>query len=169
MTNPISIQAVDHALWDWAGVDGLLFGQAIFGDAIAKLAPFQSVDLSLDQVPCAVLRLGEGNFRVAIAHEAPFLKRVPDAKGVLKVWVKPCNDLSAIALPEAEGLNLLPRIATTKPIFNLEAIAPNCAIPARIQGMSVLVWRHRIHQAGAIELQMARLQQDTIQQQLHAL
>ncbi len=59
----------------------------------------------------------------------------------MRVWVRRC-DLSAIALPDSAGLDLLPKIAITKPPYRLEGLALNCAVPARITGISVLIWRH---------------------------
>lgn len=128
------IDLPDYQLWDFAGVDGLQFAQTLVGEAAGKLAPFQSLETTVADYPCSLLRLCENNFRLGI--QGNFAIQAP-AK--MRVWVKRCETIKAIALPNSEQ-NLLLQIATTKPPHRLQEIALNRAVPARINGISVLIW-----------------------------
>lgn len=154
---------LSHQLWDWAGVDGLQFARAVFGDSVGKIAPFQSIETTYQTFPCSVLRLCEGNFRVAIAPEVSFQEDTQAIHSNLRMWLKPSEPLVAIALPDEMGMDMLPKIATTKPIYRLDSLQPNCAAPARINGIAVLVWRHSIAGTPAIELHVASSNLDALQ------
>ncbi|MBE9182869.1 hypothetical protein IQ268_30500 [Oculatella sp. LEGE 06141] len=158
----------NHQLWDWAGVDGLQLAQSLFGDAVRKIAPFQSLDTTLNGSPCSVLRLCEGNFRVAIAPTAA-VEAIIRGRDGLRIWVKRCDTMGAIVLPESPGLTLLPQIATTKPIYRLDTLHPNCAAPARIDGMAVLVWRHSWSYQPIVELQVAQRHLTAVKAKLSTL
>lgn len=144
-----------HQLWDWAGVDGLQFAQALFGEAIAKIAPFQSIEASYRDTPCSVLRLCEGNFRIAVSPDVPFEHQTQPLRTGLRMWLKPSDRMEAIALPDALGQSLLPAIASTKPIYRLNGLQLNCAVPARIGDIAVLVWRHAPAATPIYEIQVA--------------
>jgi hypothetical protein len=145
--------------WDFAGIDGLQVAKTLFGDAIDRLAPFQSIETALAPDPrhhCAVLRLCEGNFRVSWQGEiALFQQQITQAQNGQQVWVKQLPWLSPVFLTESFGLLRLPQVAIPKPPYRLQALPLNCAIPARIDGMSVLIWHHSIQDQPVFELQMA--------------
>lgn len=153
------------SLWDWAGVDGLQFGRALFGEAIGKIAPFQSIETHYKDIPCSILRLSEGNFRLSLPKEISLEEAIAQSTH-FQVWIKPCEQLTTIVLSEAIALDLLPRIAVTKPIYRLEAIAPHCALPARIENIAVLVWRHTLQGQAIVELQVSLQDQDALKAKL---
>jgi len=173
-----------YQLWDFAGVDGLQFAKALFGETSGRIAPFQSFEFellktdtftinttphsvmprvfdsnetrcSLNGCLCSVLRLGEGNFRISLQGEATVLEQaIAQLQPNYQIWAKRCEWMGAIAIPETLGLNLLPKIAIPKPPHRLEGLQSNCAVPARIDGISVLIWRHQLGQP-AFELHIA--------------
>lgn len=150
--------------WDFAGIDGLQVAKKLFGNAIERLAPFQSLETCLTGGHCSVLRLCEGNFRVSSQGDfAIFQQQLAQAQNGHQVWVKQLPWLSTLFLPEAVGLHRLPQIATPKPPYRLQSIPLHCAIPARIEGMSVLIWRHPVQSQPVFELQTALQHADSIQ------
>lgn len=145
-----------YQLWDFAGVDGLQCAQALAGDRVTKLAPFQSLETQVGGSRCAILRLCEGNFRLGLQGESEeFEYLLQQAQVEARVWVSRCDHLSAIAVPEVAGLELLPQLATTKPPHRLVGLQSNCAVPARIDHLSVVIWRHPLLGQPAFELQAA--------------
>ncbi|HHP7244347.1 MAG TPA: hypothetical protein ACFE0H_06640 [Elainellaceae cyanobacterium] len=153
---------LSHQLWDWAGVDGLQFARAVFGDSVGNIAPFQSIETTYQMYPCSVLRLCEGNFRVAIAPEVSFQDDTQAIHSPLRMWLKP-STLVAIALADEVGMNILPQIATTKSIYRLDLLQANCAAPARINDIAVLIWRHRVAGTPIVELHVALSNLDALQ------
>lgn len=142
--------------WDFAGIDGLQVAKNLFSDAIDRLAPFQSAEISFRSGHCSVLRLCEGNFRVSWQGDsAQFQQQLAQAQQGQRVWVKQLPWLSTLFLTEAAGLHHLPQVATPKPPYRLQAMPLHCAIPARIEGMSVLIWYHLVQTQPVFELQMA--------------
>jgi hypothetical protein len=162
--SPQPIFELSHQLWDWAGIDGLQLAQLLFGAAVSKIAPFQSIETTFSGEPCSVLRLCEGNFRLAIASHVSAAPLETNA-AELNLWVKPSH-LGAIALSESVGIAHLPQIATTKPIYHLETLQPNCAAPARIDGIAVLIWRHSWQHQPIFELHVAQDHLSSIQHKL---
>ena len=148
-----SLINLDHYyLWDFAGVDGLQFARELVGDRVTRIARFQSLEVSLGGYSGSILRLCEGNFRLGLQGDAAAIaEMLRQHQAQRQVWVKPCDKMRAIALPESTGIELLPRIMTTKPPHRLQGLQPNCAVPARYQGTAVLVWRHSI----GVELHLA--------------
>ncbi len=145
-----------YQLWDLAGIDGLQFAKALFGEASGKIAPFQSFESSLNGCFCSVLRLCERNFRIGLQGEATVFEQASvQLQANYKIWVKRCEWMRAIAVPEALLLNLLPQIAISKAPHRLEGLQCNCAVPARINGISVLIWRHQLLGQPAFELHTA--------------
>lgn len=143
-----------YHLWDVVGVDGLQVAQALASDGVTKLAPFQSLETQVAGSHCAVLRLCEGNFRLGLqgrSEEFECLLRQAQVKA--RVWASRYDRLGAIAVPEAAGLELLPPIATTKAPYRLVELQPDCAVPAQIDHLSVLIWRHPLLGQPAFELQ----------------
>ncbi|MGJ3248992.1 MAG: hypothetical protein ACFE0I_23335 [Elainellaceae cyanobacterium] len=158
-----SLRPISRQLWDWAGVDGLQFARTVFGDSVGKIAPFQSIETTYQTHPCSVLRLCERNFRVAIAPEVSFQDNTQAIHSNLRMWLKPSEPIGAIALAEEVGMDILPKIATTKPIYRLDSLQSNCAAPARINDIAVLVWRHRVAETPILELQVALSNLDAVQ------
>ena len=141
-----------YHLWDFAGVDGLQLARGLVGDRVTRIARFQSLEVSLEGYSGSLLRLCEGNFRLGLYGDAAVIaEMLRQYQTQLRVWLKPCDRMGAIALPESTGIEALPRIMTTKPPFRLQGLQPNCAVPARYRGTAVLVWRHSIR----LELHLA--------------
>ncbi|PPS45110.1 hypothetical protein [Chroococcidiopsis sp. TS-821] len=137
-----------YQLWDFAGVDGLQFAKTLVGDAAGRLAPFQSLEATIADYPCSLLRLCENNFRLGVRGVAI------QSPAKMRVWVKQCETIQAIALPNSSTPNLL-QIATTKPPHRLQNLALNRAIPARINNISVLIWYHSPLEKPVLELHTA--------------
>jgi hypothetical protein len=157
--------SLPNSLWDWAGVDGLQFGKALFGEPIGRIAPFQSIETHYQNTPCSVLRLCEGNFRLSLPQEVSLEEAIAQSTH-FQVWIKPCKQLTTIVLPEAIGLDLLLQIAVTKPIYRLEAIAPHCAVPAQIDHIAVLIWRHVLQEQPTVEIQVSLQDRDAVEVKL---
>lgn len=141
--------------WDFAGIDGLQVAKNLLGNAIDRLAPFQSLEVPFMQGHCSVLRLCEGNFRVSWQGDAPFQQQMAQAQSGQRVWVKQLPWLDTLFLAETTGARRLSQVAIPKPPYRLQSMPLNCAIPARIEGMSVLIWHHPVQAQPVFELQMA--------------
>ncbi len=145
-----------YQLWDFAGVNGLQCAQDLAGDAVTKLAPFQSLETQVAEARCGILRLCEGNFRLGLQGGSEGFERLlQQAQVKARVWASRSDRMRAIAIPEAAGLELLPQLATTKPPHRLIGLQANCAVPARIDHRSVLIWQHPLLGQPAFELQVA--------------
>lgn len=150
--------------WDLAGVDGLALMKDWFGDAVERIAPFQSLETVWQGQPCSLLRLCEGNFRLSAA-EAVDWPTIPDGQ---RVWLKEFNWLAAVALPEVE-LVKLQHFTLPKPPHRLRGLLPNCAIPARLQGIAVLIWRHQVADMPMMEIHTARADLGKVMVELQTL
>ncbi|MEO0532480.1 MAG: hypothetical protein AAF215_01260 [Cyanobacteria bacterium P01_A01_bin.123] len=148
-----------YHLWDFAGVDGLQVAIALFAPTVNHISPFQSLTSNFNQQPCAILRLCENNFRVALPAEMPFDQAVADLE--LNVWVKPCQ-ATTIVLPVDFGLQRLAQIATTKPTYTLNPFPLNQAVPARINGIAILAWHHPWQGQPKLVIQTAATDADAI-------
>ncbi len=137
-----------YQLWDFAGVDGLQFAKTLVGDAAGRLAPFQSLETTIADYPCSLLRLCENNFRLGVRGVAI------QSPAKMRVWMKQCETIQAIIFPDSSKPNLL-QIATTKPPHRLQNLALNHAIPARINNVSVLIWYHSPQEKPVLELHTA--------------
>ena len=93
-----------------------------------------------------------------------FEETIAQAQTALWVWARRCDKMNAkdttasccaIALPESAALDLLPPIAVAKPLHSLEELPLDRAIPAKINGFSVLVWRHQLLSQPVFELHTA--------------
>ncbi|MGF1482699.1 MAG: hypothetical protein ACFB4I_25030 [Cyanophyceae cyanobacterium] len=147
------IDLKNYHLWDFAGVDGLQLAKKLVGDRAVRIAPFQSCEAQLLNFPCSVLRLCEGNFRIGIQGQVAEIETILQKhQAGLKVWLKPCRAMQAITLTETLGLKILPQLMTAKPPYRLKGLQNNCAVPARLDGMAVLCWRHAIAGAAVVEL-----------------
>ncbi|MBF2085868.1 hypothetical protein [Thermoleptolyngbya sp. C42_A2020_037] len=145
--------STDRTLWDFAGIDGLQVARHLFGESIAHISPFQSLTTTLQGYPCAVLRLCENNFRVA-------LPQVLALDGLIRplrwrVWVARSPYLTALSLPVEPGLCWLYQRATTKPLYRLQPLLGDRAVPARLEGIALLVWHHEWLGQPRLELHMA--------------
>lgn len=139
-------------LWDIAGVDGLQVVKAIVGDRITTIAPFQSLETTIYGNHCSILRLCEGNFRLAYLGNPKVLESAMQEFQGYRVWLKRFQWLGAISISESFGLKYLPQIAVAKPPHRLESLECDRALPARIDGISVLIWRHQVLEQQAFEL-----------------
>lgn len=153
-----------YARWDIAGVDGLQLAKVWFGPEVDRIAPFQSLENTWADKPCSVLRLCEGNFRISCA-ESPEKIDIPQH---YRAWVKQFDWLGAIALPDS-ALCRLEKIAIPKPPYRLNNLKPNCALPVRVDGIAVLIWKHSICHQPAIELHTAQKDLDGLKTRLERM
>lgn len=159
---PVLLNLNHYQLWVIAGVDGLQVAKSLFGDRVGRIAPFQSIETSLAGCPCSVLRLCEGNFRIAWESDRTILEQAFQLQGEQRAWLKRFDWLGAIALSELVGLTHLPQIAVAKPPHRLAGMLVNCAAPARIEGTAILVWRHSVLGQSAFELHVAVKDLETV-------
>lgn len=140
--------------WDMAGKDGLRMAKALFGAAVDRLAPFQSLETELDGMPCSVLRLCDRNFR--IIYPGAFDQKVAaiQAEMPADVWVKQLLWMGAIALPFEQARSLLQH-ATARPPHRHTNLPCNCAVPIQIQQIPALLWHHPIQEKPSLELHLA--------------
>ncbi|MGB6013838.1 MAG: hypothetical protein WBG32_03840, partial [Nodosilinea sp.] len=147
--------------WDMAGMDGLVAARALFGEAVDHLAPYQSMETTLAGLPCAVLRLGDRNFRVT--YPGPFDQHVADLQ--LQLWVKRLAWMSALVLPNQSStlaLTALTAQATVRAPHRLQSLPLHRAVPAQIATLPVLIWHHAIAGQPALELHVAKIQVETL-------
>lgn len=156
----------DYQLWDIAGVDGLQVAKSLFGDEVGCIATFQSIETTLSGCPCSVVRLCEGNFRIAWQGNSTILEEAVQRVQGRRAWFKRFDWLGAIALSESVGLTHLPQIAVAKPPHRLKGMLLNCAAPARIEGAAILVWRHFVLGQSAFELHTAVKDLETVKVRL---
>jgi hypothetical protein len=144
-------------LWDMAGVDGLHVAKLLFGDAVDRLSPFQSLETELQGEACSVLRLCDRNFRIAYPGPLDTLAVVRDRN----VWIQEFTWLGAAFFP----IELLPTLtaqATVRPPHRLINLPNHQAVPAQIDGVALLIWRHPNQGQPALELQAARANLDRL-------
>jgi hypothetical protein len=142
-------------LVDFAGYDGLPVARALFGNQINRIAPFQSIDCLIDgTVACSVLRLCENNFRVRLSQSDLAAFTTAFQQQHQRVWLKQFDWLGSLILPD--DMTRLTSLITPKPPHRIAGLQLNCAAPGRINGISVLVWRHAIRKIPIIELHLAQ-------------
>lgn len=150
-----SIDLSTRCLVDFAGVDGFQVARSLVGDPVCRIAPFHSLSFMLEGRDAALLRLCENNFRLRCDGDTEtVLALVRSHAGNAQVWVKSLSWMGAIAFPD----NLLPELESQfvpKPPHRLQGLPLHRAAVGRINGQSVLVWRHPIGAIPAVELQMA--------------
>jgi hypothetical protein len=170
---PILLNLQQSQLWDFAGVDALQVAKHLFGEIVDKIAPFQSLETNLNRQPCSLLRLCENNFRFRIsgtdAELQQAIRSLDAAQFNVRVWIKSLDWLTAVALPEAIALPLLCQRVTPKPPHRLLGLQQHRAIPGRMDGDSVLLWRHRMLGQSIVELQMAAKAKEAVQAKLICL
>lgn len=153
MTPSILTTPILNTPWDLAGAEGLVAARALFGEAVDHLAPFQSLETTLEGLPCAVLRLCDRNFR--ITYPGPLDQRL--ASLGLHLWVKQLDWLGAIALP----VGALPAIAAQAAVRAPHRLCPlplHRAVPAQVATIPVVVWHHPLGDRPALELHLAHSQ-----------
>lgn len=159
-------------LYDFAGFDGLAVAKKLFGDAIDRIAAFQSADYSIlhehlstehlstdhqsSSLPYAVLRLCENNFRVRVPvqQQALFQTAFSQAQRGQRVWLQQFDWLGRLSVPEAM-LPALTDLIVPKAPHRIVGLGLNCAAPGRINATAVLVWRHQVMEAPAVELHLS--------------
>lgn len=145
-------------VWDLAGIDGLQIVQQCFGPAVAQLAPFQSLETTLEGQDCSILRLCDRNFRLTYDGDLTEHLKTLGAR----TWLKPLDWMGAIALPNDYFPQLLAHASVRLP-HRLQGLPLHCAVPAQVGesacGMApltaVLIWRHPIAGQPAIEIHTA--------------
>lgn len=145
--------------WDMAGADGLVAARALFGEAVDHLAPFQSMETELEGVPCAVLRLGDRNFR--ITYPGPLDHRVAPLR--LHLWVKRLDWMGALVRPNpsstmalaAESLSAIAAQTTVRAPHRLHSLPLHCAVPAHVATFPVLIWHHPLGDRPGLEIHLA--------------
>lgn len=158
-----------YQLWDIAGVDGLQVVKSLTKcDRVTTIAPFQSLETTINGDHCAILRLCEGNFRIGWQGDRAILESAlePLIKSQ-RVWVQRFNWLGAITIPESVGIDYLPQIAVAKPPHRLALLKCDRAVPARIDDISVLIWRHLVLNQPAFELHTALTNLELIKAKLN--
>ncbi len=148
-------------LWDMAGAEGLDVARLLFGEAVGYLSPFQSVETVLQGQDCAVLRLCDRNFRIRYAgslhqHVIP-LQRC--------VWVKQYPWLKSITLPN-DQLPALIQQATVRAPHRLTALPNHQAVPACLDTIPILIWRHMIEHKPVVELHVSMTNIDSLKRQV---
>ena len=147
--------------WDFAGFDGLAFARLLFGEEVAQIAAYQSLETRWRGTSCSLLRLSENNYRVSLHEtEEASAGALRAAAAGLQVWVKPSR-LAVLLLGE-DALERLLLITTVKPPHRLAGLGQNRAVPARISGSAALVWRHPVGGVPAVEIQSASDDMDAI-------
>ncbi len=167
-----------YQLWDLAGIDSLQLAKLLVSDGVTKIALFESVDFIFTGYQYSALRLGESKFRLGLYGELGtygglnFEETIEQSQVGLEVWAKRCDKLKAtevtafncaigltvcyaIALPQSVAHDLLPKIAVVQPPHSLEELQPNFALPAKIENLPVLIWRHQLLSQPVFELHTA--------------
>ena len=148
---------MNRILWDMAGVDGLEVAQSLFGEEVGYLAPFQSLETVVQGKECSVLRLCDRNFRIVYSGSLDRLRRPPQSC----VWLKQYSWLSAVTLPIGR-LPILLEKATVKAPHRLANLPDNQAVPARLNNIAVLIWRHLVQGRPAVEVHVSRTDLDRL-------
>ena len=148
---------MSQMLWDMAGVDALEVAKLIFGEEVGYLAPFQSLETVVQGKACSVLRLCDRNFRIAYSGTLHHLI----APLTSRVWLKQYHWLSAVTLP-IEQLPALLKKATVRAPHRLAGLSGHQAVPARIDNIATLIWRHPVQAKPAVELHVAQADLDRL-------
>ena len=152
---------MSQTLWDMAGVDALDVAKSIFGEEVGYLAPFQSLETVVQGKGCSVLRLGDRNFRIVYSDTLHHLVTTLPSR----VWLKQYDWLSTVTLP-IEQLPVLLKKATVRAPHRLVNLPGHQAVPARIDDIATLIWRHPVQAKPAVELHMAQANLDRLMKKL---
>ena len=128
---------MDQTIWDIAGTDGLIVVQSLLGKSVGYLAPFQSLETVLAGEPCSVLRLCDRNFRIRYAGD--ITQHISPLKS--NVLVRQYEWLKAFSI-SSNQLQSLTKRATVRPPHRLVGLPTHQAVPAQLDTISMLIWRH---------------------------
>ncbi len=157
-----------YQLWDFEGRGSLQLVERLFSRAVTKIAPCQSLDVIFTGYQYSVLRLGEKHFRLGLYGELgtygglTFAETIAQAREGLQVRAAVCD--WAVALPTAIALDILPNLAT----ITQEQLPSGRAVPAEIEGIPVLLWRHQLLSQPIVELHAATGEIEAIAHQVSA-
>ena len=146
-----------YKLWDIAGVDGLAVAQALFGEAVGYLAPFQSLEAAVAGQDCSVLRLCDRNFR--IAYPGPLDSLVAPLQA--RVWVRAYDWLSVVAIAPHQFSRLTAQ-ATVRAPHRLQNLPNHQAVPAQVADIALVIWRHAPRGVPVVDLHLARTEVDRL-------
>jgi len=142
-------------LWDFAGVDGLAVAMTLFGQPVQKLAVWRS--LVTPDSNYAILRLCQGNFRIrTINNDLDFPRKLAQACSNQRVWYDQLTYVAEMSCPSDVMLHRLEQIALPKPPFRLQNLPLNAALPARINGTAMLIWRYFWQGTDLVQLHCAQ-------------
>lgn len=155
------------SLWDVTGIDALAVMMEIFGEAVGRLAPFQSLETRLAGQDCSILRLCDRTFRIADAptlpqHLSAYLNPSPQAH---HLYLHQFDWLGRIGLP-AQQLTRLATVATVRPPHRLRGLPGHCAVPIQIADLALLLWHHPRQEQLFLECHVARQNLDRLPQLL---
>ena len=147
--------------WDFAGVDGLALASDLAPEIADRLSVFQSQTITIAGETCSLLRLCEKNFRLSASQAVAekIESHLQPAQNQWCVWVNRCENLGFLALPDALGMTFLQDNATPKPPHRLQGLSHDRAVPARLNGIAILIWRRREW----VELQVAISQKNDLE------
>lgn len=161
MTKPLVTRTPTTQLWDIAGADGLEVAEQLFGKSVGYLSPFQSVETVLKNEACSVLRLCDRNFR--IRYGAPLDQLVTPLNRC--VWVKRYPWLTSLTISTKQLLVLTEHLTVRAP-HRLAHFPNHQALPACLETIPLLIWRHLIEGKPGIELQVAQKDLRRLKQRL---
>lgn len=141
---------MSEALWDISGVDGLAIAQTLFGEPIGHLSPFQSLETTLEEKPCAVLRLCERNFR--ILYSGSIAQLITPLQS--SVSVHQYSWLKSFSISSHQLLKLTEK-ATVKAPHRLINLPNHQAVPAQLDDMALLIWQHSSPRKSSIDIHTA--------------
>ncbi|MEL6160873.1 MAG: hypothetical protein AAFQ40_00415 [Cyanobacteria bacterium J06623_5] len=128
---------MSQTLWDIAGIDALSVARTLFGESVGYLAPFQSLETNLKGTDCSVLRLCDRNFRVLCSDDLEQAILLLNCN----VSVHQYNWLASFSLG-AHQLKALAEHATVRPPHRLINLPNHQAVPAQLEDIAMLIWRH---------------------------
>lgn len=164
-----------YQVWEIAGIDSLPLVKRLCSDAVATIAPFESLDFIFTGYQYSVLRLGSDRFRLGLYGELgdydglTFAQTITQSQVGLRVSAKRCDRISKqegnivsdtiapipyglLALLESAALDFLPHIACVEPSHSRLDLQPNRATLARIDGVPLVIWRHQLLSQPVFEL-----------------
>ncbi|MEL6469805.1 MAG: hypothetical protein AAFQ74_08760 [Cyanobacteria bacterium J06623_4] len=137
-------------LWDFAGIEALTVAQTLFGESVADLAAFQSLETSLKGKDCSVLRLCDRNFRILYSDDIkPIISSLS-----CNVFVHQYSWLTSFSLP-ADRLKALTINATVRAPHRLTNLPNHQAVPAQLENMAMLIWQHSSSKTPTIDIHTA--------------
>lgn len=142
---------MDNLVWDLAGVDGLAVARQLFGEDVSCLAPFQSLETTLQGQDCSVLRLCDRNFRIVYSGALQQLVGPLEAN----IWLNQFDWLARLLLPTTM-LATVSAQATVRPPHRLVNSPNHQAVPIQLQTIPLLLWQHSWRGEPTLELHAAK-------------